>query len=82
MRECIDGYEYDTSKATEIAVAKYLNFPVDGDQVKRALYRDRNGKYFVVERFSWFDGETIIPWSKQKVRDFVRGWALKKLGSF
>lgn len=79
MKESINGYEYDTQMATEIAVASYLNFPIEGDQVNRALYRDHNGNYFVVEKFSWFDDPAIIPWSSQDAKNFYRSWALKKI---
>jgi|GEM_PF-4171263 len=78
VSECINGYEYSTSRATEIAVANYLDFPERGDQVNRALYRDVNGKYFVVERFSSLTDASVIPWTKKDTKKFFQCWALRK----
>ena len=75
MKECINGYTYDTDASKLVARAFYKDFPKSGDRVVRVLFQDHNEQYFVFEEFSWEKRRVIIPWQSDDAPSFVQDWA-------
>lgn len=61
MKRTINGYTYDTNQAKKLAVSCWENFPHKGDNLNSVLYKDKQGRYFVLEEYSWFDEKLIVP---------------------
>lgn len=61
MKKVINGYRYDTKGAKKLASCSWDNFPEKGDFMSSELFQDSEGKYFVLEQYSWFKDKMIIP---------------------
>ena len=67
MREIINGKKYDTEKAELVAVAR------EGLTIMRALYRTKEGEWFVCRFDKPKDGDTGSGWISLASEEEVRG---------
>ncbi len=70
MKQTIDGNHYDTERAIKLAGAEWSNFPTEGDAVRYTLFKDLEGRFFVVEESTWMPEGVIVPKTRKDAELF------------